>query len=80
MAPRQSVEDLLLRFAAALLEVGHTEEEVRAGFRALVPTGPTEAQLQRVDAVLMAFTGATLSRDDVWRLKHRVRKALEGEG
>lgn len=53
-------------------------KQIPAAIRAALGTEPqpTEAQLQRVDAVLVAFTGATLTRDDVWRLKHRVRKAL----
>jgi len=37
-----------------------------------------EAALQRADAVIMEFTGVTLTRDDVWRLKRRVRTAITG--
>ena len=39
---------------------------------------PEEAALQRADAVITEFTGVTLTRDDVWRLKRRVRTAITG--
>lgn len=46
---------------------------------AVGPAGPTEAQLHRVDAVLVAFCRTHgLADNSTWRLKHRVRKALEG--
>jgi len=60
--------------------ISRTWVEALVRWSTRAPAAPTQSQLERVDAVLMAFTGATLSRDDVWRLKHRVRKALEGEG
>lgn len=44
------------------------------------PAEVTEAQLQRVDAVLLAFCEAhRLTADDTWKLKRRVRAALAAQ-